>query len=79
MGACLRTLKAFQIKSTTAVDNVDGMFFNGISYQQCGSAWFQPQFSGSSITSVVVNAPSRVRSVNGAETNVHHREPGTTP
>jgi hypothetical protein len=30
---------------------------NGIGYQQCGSTWYQPQFSGSQTTYVVVNAP----------------------
>jgi hypothetical protein len=30
---------------------------NGLAYQQCGSTWYQPQFSGSSTTYVVVNAP----------------------
>jgi hypothetical protein len=30
---------------------------NGITYQQCGSAWYQPQFSGGNTTYVVVNAP----------------------
>jgi hypothetical protein len=30
---------------------------NGIGYQQCGSSWYQPQFSGSQTTYVVVNAP----------------------
>jgi hypothetical protein len=30
---------------------------NGIGYQQCGSTWYQPQFSGTSTTYVVVNAP----------------------
>ncbi len=30
---------------------------NGISYQQCGSTWYQPQFSGGDTTYVVVNAP----------------------
>jgi hypothetical protein len=29
----------------------------GISYQQCGSTWYQPQFSGGNTTYVVVNAP----------------------
>ena len=29
----------------------------GISYQRCGSAWYQPQFSGGSTTYVVVNPP----------------------
>jgi hypothetical protein len=30
---------------------------NGLSYQHCGSTWYQPQFSGTSTTYVVVNAP----------------------
>ena len=30
---------------------------NGLTYQQCGSTWYQPEFSGSSVTYVVVNAP----------------------
>jgi hypothetical protein len=30
---------------------------NGLTYQQCGSTWYQPQFSGSSVTYVVVNEP----------------------
>jgi hypothetical protein len=30
---------------------------NGISYQQCGSSWYQPQFAGGNTTYVVVNAP----------------------
>jgi hypothetical protein len=30
---------------------------NGIAYQQCGSAWYQPHYAGSSVTYVVVNPP----------------------
>ena len=30
---------------------------SGISYQQCGSAWYQPQYAGSNVTYVVVNPP----------------------
>jgi hypothetical protein len=30
---------------------------NGISYSQCGSTWYQPQYSGSSVQYVVVNPP----------------------
>lgn len=29
----------------------------GISYSQCGNTWYQPQYSGSNVTYVVVNAP----------------------
>jgi hypothetical protein len=30
---------------------------NGLSYQHCGSTWYQPQFSGSTTTYIVVNQP----------------------
>lgn len=30
---------------------------NGVAYQQCGSTWYQPQFSGGNTTYVVVNSP----------------------
>jgi hypothetical protein len=30
---------------------------NGLSYQHCGSTWYQPQFSGSTTTYIVVNPP----------------------
>jgi hypothetical protein len=29
----------------------------GVTYQQCGSTWYQPQFVGGNTTYVVVNAP----------------------
>jgi hypothetical protein len=30
---------------------------NGLSYQHCGSTWYQPQFAGSTTTYIVVNQP----------------------
>jgi hypothetical protein len=30
---------------------------NGLAYQQCGSTWYQPQFSGTATTYIVVNPP----------------------
>ena len=30
---------------------------NGFTYQQCGSTWYQPQFSGSTVNYIVVNPP----------------------
>jgi hypothetical protein len=30
---------------------------NGVSYNQCGSTWYQPQYSGGDVQYVVVNAP----------------------
>jgi len=29
----------------------------GISYQQCGSTWYEPQFAGTSVSYVVVSPP----------------------
>jgi hypothetical protein len=31
---------------------------NGITYYQCGSTWYQPQYAGSNVTYVVVNPPN---------------------
>jgi len=33
------------------------VMMNGLTYQQCGSTWYQPQFVGTSTTYVVVAAP----------------------
>jgi hypothetical protein len=33
------------------------VFINGITYQQCGGSWYQPQFAGPSVTYVVINPP----------------------
>jgi hypothetical protein len=30
---------------------------NGLTYQNCGGAWYQPQYAGSQVTYVVVNPP----------------------
>ena len=30
---------------------------NGLTYQQCGATWYQPQYAGSQVTYVVVNPP----------------------
>lgn len=30
---------------------------NGISYQHCGSTWYEPQFAGTSVSYVVVGQP----------------------
>jgi hypothetical protein len=30
---------------------------NGVTYEQCGSTWYQPQFSGTTTTYVVVGSP----------------------
>ena len=33
------------------------MMVNGITYQQCGGTWYQPQYVGTQVSYVVVNAP----------------------
>lgn len=33
------------------------MSVNGITYQQCGSTWYQPQYAGTTVQYVVVNPP----------------------
>jgi hypothetical protein len=33
------------------------VLINGVSYQQCGSTWYQPQYVGTSVQYVVVVAP----------------------
>lgn len=30
---------------------------NGISYRQCGSSWYQPQYAGTQVNYIVVNPP----------------------
>jgi len=30
---------------------------NGITYQNCNGTWYEPSFSGSSVSYTVVNAP----------------------
>jgi hypothetical protein len=30
---------------------------NGLTYQQCGSAWYQPRYAGTQVTYMVVNPP----------------------
>jgi hypothetical protein len=30
---------------------------HGVPYQQCGTNWYQPQYSGTSVTYVAVNPP----------------------
>lgn len=41
----------------TVPSNCVPIAVNGMTYQQCGSTWYQPQMNGSSTTYVVVNSP----------------------
>jgi hypothetical protein len=33
------------------------MIVNGVTYQQCGSTWYQPQYAGTTVQYVVINPP----------------------
>jgi hypothetical protein len=33
------------------------MVSGGVTYQQCGSTWYQPQYAGTSVTYVVTSPP----------------------
>lgn len=37
--------------------NCQTVAVNGVSYSQCGSTWYQPQYAGTSVQYVVVNPP----------------------
>lgn len=41
----------------TLPPSCSSVIVNGIAYQQCGSTWYQPQFSGGNTSYVVINAP----------------------
>ncbi len=41
----------------TLPPNCTTIVANGVTYQQCGSTYYQPQFSGGNTTYVVVNQP----------------------
>jgi hypothetical protein len=41
----------------TLPESCQPVFINGFTYQQCGSTWYQPQFSGSTVNYIVVNPP----------------------
>jgi hypothetical protein len=41
----------------TLPPSCESVSVSGVTYQRCGSTWYQPQFSGSAVTYVVVNPP----------------------
>ena len=43
--------------SSDASPSCTTVMAGGVTYQQCGSVWYQPQFVGTGTTYVVVNAP----------------------
>ena len=38
---------------------------NGVTYYQCGSAWYQPAYQGTQVTYIVVHAPAGQASTSG--------------
>jgi hypothetical protein len=45
------------VVNTIPYSSCSAVSVNGLTYQQCGSTWYQPEFSGSAVTYVVVNPP----------------------
>lgn len=45
------------VKAASMPPSCSTTIVNGISYQQCGSTWYQPQYSGSQVNYIVVNPP----------------------
>ena len=41
----------------TLPSSCEAVYVNGFTYQQCGSTWYQPQFTGSTVNYIVVNPP----------------------
>jgi hypothetical protein len=56
-GAAVVTAAAIGSVVNSLPSSCTAVVVNQVSYQQCGSTWYQPQFSGTSTTYVVVNPP----------------------
>jgi len=53
------TAAAFSAQSSSC----SAVSMNGMTYQQCGSTWYQPTYQGSEVTYVVVNPPQESTTV----------------
>jgi hypothetical protein len=42
---------------STLPPSCTGVVVNGVAYQQCGSAWYQPSYAGTTVNYTVVNPP----------------------
>jgi hypothetical protein len=42
---------------STLPPSCSSVVVNGIAYQQCGSAWYQPSYAGTTVNYTVVNPP----------------------
>jgi hypothetical protein len=56
-GAAVATAAVVGSTVRTLPPQCSAVVVNGIAYQQCGSAWYQPHYAGSNVTYVVVNPP----------------------
>jgi hypothetical protein len=56
-GAAVATAAVVGSTVHTLPPQCSSVVVNGIAYQQCGSAWYQPHYAGSQVTYVVVNPP----------------------
>lgn len=56
-GAAVATAAAVGTVVRTLPPHCTSVVVNGVAYQQCGSAYYQPRYAGSQVTYVVVNPP----------------------
>jgi hypothetical protein len=49
----MMTAAAFSAQASSC----SAVSINGLTYYQCGSTWYQPSYSGGSVTYIVVNPP----------------------
>src|SRR5580765_2716216 len=56
-GAAIVTAAAVGSVVSSIPPSCTAVQVNGLTYQQCGNTWYEPQFSGTNTTYVVVNAP----------------------
>jgi hypothetical protein len=57
--AAAATVTAVAIGSVVASlpPSCHAVAMNGLTYQQCGSSWYQPRYAGTTVSYVVVNPP----------------------
>lgn len=56
-GAAVATAAVVGSVVRTLPPHCSAVVVGGVTYQQCGNAWYQPRYAGSQVTYVVVNPP----------------------
>jgi hypothetical protein len=56
-GAAVTTAAVVGTRVHTLPPQCSAVVVNGVAYQQCGGAYYQPHYAGSSVTYVVVTPP----------------------